>query len=473
MIRIPRFTLSAAARRRVLSAAAVAAAVLIGLVVFGAAAADTVTVGPVTADVRLGLALDGDTVVKLPPFGSVRADTHVGFLKASISLAEIDPQGLEQIAATRAISIADLREWQAQLTSAVLRLALTGAAAAVFAAALVGWVLARRRREAVIAATVTALIVSSLWLSTSTFSTTAFSDAQYEGALRYAPAALAVVQQRYSTIEDLKVQVGALAENLAAYYGVAQSFQGTGPLEDSRRVLLVSDVHLDPVGIELTKELARSYEVDLILDTGDMSHFGTETEGRLAGEGMGSIPRVYVPGNHDSPVYVSALRAVPTVTVLDGETTTTPWGLSVLGIADPASGARGVEPDADAARAAGEQLAFASGEPTPSIVAVHDPASGEAFEGAVRIVVSGHTHTPMFEERSGTLFLSVGTTGGVHFSALRADPHIPNGAIVLYYSRTSPPRLLAVEQIEVFGKEERSSVRRTVFGVGDVQAPQE
>ena len=471
MILSPRLRLSAAARRRILSAVAVAAAVLVGLVVFSAAAAKTVSVGPITADVRLGLALDGDTVIKLPPFGSVRADTHAGFLKASISLTQIDPQRLEQIAAMRMISVADLLGWQAQLTSAVLRLALAGAAAAVVAAALVAWVLARRRREALIAAMVTALIVSSLWLSTSTFTTAAFSDAQYEGALRYAPAALAVVQQRYSTIEDLQLQVGALAENLAAYYGVAQSFQGTGPLEDSRRVLLVSDVHLDPVGIQLTEELARSYDVDLILDTGDMSHFGTEAEAGLAADSMGSIPRVYVPGNHDSPAFVSALRAVPTVTVLDGETTMTPWGLSILGISDPASGATGVEPDADVARAAGERFAFASGEPTPSIVAVHDPASGEAFQGSVRIVVSGHTHTAMFEERSGTLFLSAGTTGGVHFTALRADPHIPNGAIVLYYSRDAAPRLLAVEQIEVFGKEERSSVRRTVFGAGDVQAP--
>ena len=444
-----------------------------GLVAFGAAASDTVTVGPVTADVRLGVAFDGDTIVKLPPFGSVRADTHAGLLRASISLAGIDPEGLEQIAAKRAISIADLREWQAQLTSAVLGLALKGAAAAVAAAALVAWVLARKRREAVIAAVTTALIVSSLWLSTSTFDTSAFSDAHYEGALRYAPAALAVVQQRYSTIEDLQVQVSALAENLAAYYGVAQSFQGTGPLDDSHRVLLVSDVHLDPVGIELTEQLARSYDVELILDTGDMSHFGTEAEALFAVESMGSIPRVYVPGNHDSPAFISTLRTAPAVTVLDGETTTTPWGLSILGIADPASGGPGVEPDADAARAAGESLAFTSGEPTPSIVAVHDPASGEAFEGAVRTVVSGHTHTPMFDERSGTLFLSVGTTGGVHFTALRADPHIPNGAIVLYYSRDASPRLLAVEQIEVFGKEERSSVRRTVFGGGDAKAPLE
>jgi len=59
--------------------------------------------------------------------------------------------------------------------------------------------------------------------------------------------------------------------------------------------------------------------------------------------------------------------------------------------------------------------------------------------------------------------LGSGTTGGVHFTELRPDPHIPHGASVLYFSRSEPGRLVAIDQIEVFGKTSQSSIRRTVI----------
>ncbi|MHB1341310.1 MAG: metallophosphoesterase family protein [Coriobacteriia bacterium] len=460
-------------RTRLLSAIFVVVSVAAGLMAFGWVAVDSVTVGPLTARIELGLATDGHTVIELPPFGSVLADTHAGPLVATLSVAEIDLDRLSALVASGSISMSDLEAWRADLISAVVRVATKGALSAIAVSAVVGWALARKRLESVIAVVATVVLVSSLGISATTFSTRAFTTAEYRGALQYAPGALAVVQERFATIEDLQAQMSALARNLAAYYGVNQTYQGGELLDDTYRVLLVSDTHLDPVGTELTRDLARTYKVDLIIDTGDTSHFGTGAEAAIAAAGMGETPRIYVPGNHDSPTFVSALAALPNVTVLDGETTITAGGLSVLGVADPASEAPGVEPDADAARQAGQRLADAlsSGESTPAIVAVHDPASGEPFEGLVRLVISGHTHTARFDDRGGTLFLGVGTTGGVHFSALRADPHIPNGAAVLYYSRADGMRLLAVEQIEVFGKEGRSSVRRTVFAAGEVPTP--
>jgi hypothetical protein len=104
-----------------------------------------------------------------------------------------------------------------------------------------------------------------------------------------------------------------------------------------------------------------------------------------------------------------------------------------------------------------------SGEETPTVIAIHNPGMAEPFAGLAPLVLLGHTHTPDLSERDGTWFLDNGTTGGIHFSDLRADPHIPHTASVLYFTAVGPPRLVAIDQIEVYGVTGQSSLRRTVI----------
>jgi hypothetical protein len=155
------------------------------------------------------------------------------------------------------------------------------------------------------------------------------------------------------------------------------------------------------------------------------------------------------------------------VRVLD-ESMTVEAGIRVFGVADPASRSLDVEPDPDAMVVEAEAIAgrleraIRSGEPTPTVIAMHNPGMADPFEGLAPLVLLGHTHTPDLSRRGDTWFLDNGTTGGVHFTDTRPDPHIPHTASVLYFTAELPRRLVAIDQIEVYGIEGQSSLRRTV-----------
>ncbi|MBN2841078.1 MAG: metallophosphoesterase [Coriobacteriia bacterium] len=454
------------------TAAVIALAVLAGTIAFTAAASAARTIGPLSATVQLAPSLGGTTTLAFPPFGTVSADTHAGILLARVRLDEVDVRALEELAAAGLPDEGVLDGWIRTAVRAVVAAGIRGTFAALVLAGLVTYALTRSRRLTswVLAGTLL-VCAASIALGALTFDASAFGQPTFNGALRYAPGALELVQDRIADIEGLQRQVGALASDLAAYYGVDQSFTGGAALPDTYRVLHVSDLHLDPVGMQLTMDLAKAYDVELIIDTGDISHFGTEQEAALAIAQMSQRPYVFVPGNHDSPDLVARIAASG-VTVLDGETTITARGLVILGIADPASASPGVEPDSARARERGREVALERPRERFDIVAVHDPASGRPFTGRASIVLSGHTHTASYATDDGTVLLGSGTTGGVHFTELQPDPHIPHGASVLYFSRTGPGRLVAIDQIEVYGKTSQSSIKRTVIALGP-EAPSE
>lgn len=449
--------------RPVRAALAIGVALMAGVLAFTFTAGATQTIGPVSVSVELVPAPGGVTTLAFPPFGAISADTHAGPVTAHIRLSEVDVSALEVLAAEGMPGQEDLDGWIDSAILAVVAAGGRGTLAAVVIAGLVVFAVTRSRSLTTwVAAAMIVLCVGSIALGVATFDATAFSQPTFNGALRYAPGAIELVQDRLADIGGLQREVRSLASDLANYYGVDQSFTGAGTLPDTYRVLHVSDLHLDPVGMQLTLDLARAYDAELIIDTGDISHFGTEQEAALAVAQMSQRPYVFVPGNHDAPELIARI-AESGVTVLDGETTTTARGLTILGIADPASTAPNVEPDSKRARERGRELARAYADEYFDIVAVHDPASGPPFAGRAAVVLSGHTHTPSYKVEDGTVLLGSGTTGGVHFTELRADPHIPHGASILYFSRTEPGRLLAIDQIEVYGKTRQSSIRRTVI----------
>lgn len=449
--------------RHARSALVVAVALVASAAAFSATASATRTIGPLSATIELMPALDGTTTLAFPPFGTVSADTHSGLISAHIRLDEVDVRALEELAAMGVPDQATLDGWIDAALRAVIAAGIRGGLAALVMSGLVGFSLTRSRTVTswALGGVLVACAVS-ITLGTATFDSAGFSEPTFKGALRYAPGAIELVQDRIADIEGLQRQVRSLASDLATYYGVDQSFTSGGALPDTYRVLHVSDLHLDPVGMQLTMDLARAYDAELIIDTGDISHFGTEQEAALAIAQMSQRPYVFVPGNHDSPDLVALIEASG-VTVLDGDTTTTARGLVILGIADPASAGPGVEPDSARALERGREVARERRGEHFDVVAVHDPRSGPPYAGRTAVVLSGHTHTQSYSTVDGTVMLGSGTTGGVHFTELRPDPHIPHGASVLYFSRLEPGLLVAIDQIEVYGKTSQSSIRRTVI----------
>jgi hypothetical protein len=101
----------------------------------------------------------------------------------------------------------------------------------------------------------------------------------------------------------------------------------------------------------LVQVYARSYDVDLIVNTGDESLFGTGIEltpGYL--DAMRAVaaetPMLWLAGNHDSPTVEQTMRTIPGVTVLGAKTPTDDgyevragyvdaFGLTIAGLPDP------------------------------------------------------------------------------------------------------------------------------------------
>lgn len=455
---------SPAARRAALDATALALAVFVGLIAFSAAAHGQLGVGPARLAISVSPAFSRLTVVELPPFGTVEAATHLAPIRIDVRLQEIDVAGTTRIVQKAAVS-----DPVTIGVDAARDLPLTGVAAlawrvvggGLLAAALAGMLIAlafRRSRRIVAIAIAISVAVPAIAVgaAAATWDVSAFREPTLRGGLTYAPQLVDVFSTRVANIRLLREQAVTVASDLAAYYADKRSLASGGALPGTYRVLHVTDLHLDPVGAALARSIARSYEASLVIDTGDLPILGVPVEtGVFASLIDTSVPRVYIPGNHDSPASVAALERLGVTVVASG--TVEVDGLRILGVADPVGRAFGVEPDPALVRDAAQgaflalQASLSSGEATPDIVAVHNPLMDKPFIGAVPLVLSGHTHSARFDLIDGTALLNSGTLGGMPYDPAASGRRVlPYSASVLYFTAAIPRHLIAIDRIDVY-----------------------
>jgi len=474
--RIREIAASPGFRRGALDVLAIAVAVVLGAASFFVLARASVLVGPAHLRVSANASLVPRTVVELPPFGRISARTHRGPTAIRIRLEEIDVPRTQRMIERGEISIPATLSAQtaadlplSRFGAALWRGLLRGLLAAGAAGALVALAF-RRRRAIVVAAVVLAMTIPGMAVGVAyaTWDATAFREPTLEGGLTYAPRLIDMFSARVGSIERLQEQAVEVARDVAAYYADERSLASGGPLSGTYRVVHVTDLHLDPVGAVLASQVIRSYEASLVIDTGDLPILGSPIESN-AFESLvdTSVRRIYIPGNHDSPISIAELRRIG-VTVLTTGTVDVD-GLRILGVRDPISRGFGVEPDEavilGAARTARAQLleSLRAGEPTPTIIAIHNPVMERAFIGLAPVLLSGHTHAARLYTSDGTARLNSGTLGGMPYDpAASGRRPRPYSASVLYFTRDEPRRLVAIDRIAVFPNNS-TTVTRDVF----------
>jgi predicted phosphodiesterase len=414
----------------------------------------TTAVGPLRVEMasRFG---DGTTEIRLPPFGTLSADTHASPIRLSAELRDVDVAALTELVRTRSTdqivamierrSVAQLRP----LAWRVLWLSAIGGG-------VLGALVYRRnlRRVAVAglsAVLVTGAVAGGAWM---TFDPGAFRSPTYSGSLAVAARLIGPVRQATERIDDIRAELTRVVDGAIRAYA---SVQGT-PLggDDFVKVLHISDIHLNPLGMDFALEVAEGFDVDLVIDTGDLISFGTSAE-----EAVTSLiprfdrPYVYVRGNHDSRALGAAIAALPNGVVLD-RTTARVAGLQLYGMGHPV-----FTPDAQAygddrferlARTASVQISTDLAElpRPPDIVAVHDDRMVESLAGRFPLAVSGHFHETSWRSIGGSAFLRIGTTGGSGATVFTVDEGIPFSAQVLYLEPSAdgePARLVAWDVI--------------------------
>ena len=448
----------------------------LGLLVAGSTRAD---VGPFVLELSLRPALSGSSVVQVPPLGELELDTHAGPVALVAQVVELREQAARDLVADPR-RLADVgRDVDRGVRAALLRLAVRAALVTVLGATALGLVVFRRpwRTAMTGAAGLVTLLVAG-GTTAVTFDEQALATPRYRGLLASAPTAIGDVRDVVGRIDAYGQALGRLVTNVSELYATASALPTFAPDDDTLRVLHVSDLHLSPSAYDVIAPVVEQFGVDVVVDTGDITDFGSVPEDRyVAAIGRVGVPYVFVRGNHDSPATQAAVARQPGAVVLDGPAVVEVAGLRLLGRGDPRFTPDKTTRDDDAPRALLEDLGVQlrgdvlQADVVPDVIAVHDPLAAERALGAAPLVLAGHAHERRATQRDGALLLVQGSTGGAGLRGLEGEDATPIDMSVVYLDRTTR-RVLAYDDITLGGLGASSArIERTVVAPPAVAAP--
>lgn len=374
----------------------------------------------------------------------MRAVTHLAPLLLEITLKNVDldqlSASLQVLSASPAVSLLQ-QELKGKLAFFLFR----QSAVTFLCSGLVLFLFQRRnnrrqslRRAAVcglLSVFLLALLVGGTMIYP--YDSSAFTVPRYEGALAAAPWIISLAGEARDTVAAMSEQLEMMALNLE---DVSRRLDQINLSADSGevRVLHVSDIHNNPAAFDLIEKVTDSFQIDLIIDTGDLTDYGSELEVELAARlARLPVPYLFVPGNHDSAESIEMLRNEGAIML--GPEPIEIAGLLIAGLADPAAENQG-------ARVAEESVLFREsmrvkemlplGKRLPDIFALHNPLMAEPFRGIMPLILCGHTHSAAinFDDESGTILINAGTTGASGVRGLLAPHKNPYSAVVLRFS---------------------------------------
>jgi predicted MPP superfamily phosphohydrolase len=430
----------------------------------GLAVAGSVTrsVGPVHArfSLRPSASMQGGTSINIPPLGSLRLATDRAPVQLNATVTDIDTK-----AAQRLINNPDLikgieKRVTRDVNTAVAELLVRATLAALIGAAVLTFVVTRRWRAAVVGAVVVLVAgLASAGGAYATWNSNALAEPQFTGLLSRAPTMVGDVQDIVNRFGKYSTELAKLVTNVSKLYAVTSTLPSFAPTSnDTIKVLHISDVHDNPEAWSVIASISRQFDIDFVIDTGDLSDHGTSAENAIADDiGSLGMPYVYIKGNHDSDLTVAAVRAEHNAIVLNYSAATVD-GLRIYGAPDPR-----FTPDITTADTNNDEQAIlrdgthladlvkAAIPPRIDMVLVHDPVEGRPLDGVVPLVLAGHTHKRTIDQlKHGTLLYIEGSTGGAGLRALDHDQPTPLQASVLYFSRTTH-KLQAYDEITLGG----------------------
>ncbi|MEV1144077.1 metallophosphoesterase [Micromonospora sp. NPDC049799] len=453
------------------------AGVVIGVLAGGRVSTD---IGPFQADLTVVPAISGSTTVDVPPLGALLLDSHDGPTHLTVELGALDQSRTEALLDDPASISRASQSAVDDVRGGVMRLGLRTVASAVLVTLLLALLVFRDTRRAAWAGGLALVVTAgSLGAAAATLRPQSIEEPRYEGLLVNAPAIVGDARRIANDYTRYAEQLQRIVGNVSQLYTTVSSLPVYEPDPDTTRVLHVSDMHLNPTGWQLIRTIVEQFNIDVVIDTGDITDWGSEPEASYVGSiGLLRKPYVYIRGNHDSGRTAAAVARQPNAIVLNNSTRSVA-GLTIAGIGDPRftpdkstspAGSGLTKETADQLIGVGEQLtATVRSSPTPvSIALVHDPASAGPLAGNVPLVLAGHTHKrevsklPEVPGRSPTLLMVQGSTGGAGLRGLEGEEPTPLSMSVLYFDKDK--LLQAYDDITVggTGQAQVNLVRRVV-----------
>ncbi len=487
--------------RRLRVWAAVVAVSLTGVVVGTMLFAQSeIAVGPFRAHMSISPSVAGGTEVQIPPLGSLHLDSHDGPLHLKVDLGSLDQERTEALIDDPTAISAAGQSAVDDVTKGVLQLGLRALGAAIVCALILSALIFRNVRR-VAAAGVLALVVTggSLGLAAGTIRPDAISEPRYEGLLVNAPAVVGDARRIADNYGRYADQLQQLVSNVSRIYTTVSALPVFEPATNTTRILHVSDLHLNPSSWGVIRTVVKQWEIDAVVDTGDIVDWGSSAEtSYVSSIGQLGVPYIYVRGNHDSIAIQEAVARQPNARVLDN-TTTTVDNLTIAGIGDPEftpdksenPPVNADDPGFSPLLASGETLAttIRGAKTKVNVALVHDPAMAPPLSGVTPLVLAGHKHKREVSELAApspapsssvapspsaqvseapleTRLMVQGSTGGAGLRGLEKEDPTPLTMSVLYFDETQ--ELKAYDDIQLGGTGEQNvTMQRKLVGVDE------
>jgi predicted phosphodiesterase len=423
------------------------AGVSIGLLVSGPSHDD---VGPFAAQFSVTPSVSGGSEVQIPPLGSLELATHDGPAHLTVRLDALDqkrtlalaadPNGLAK-ASSGAVT---------DVERGITRMVFQATGAGVLGALLLSaFVFRNTSRVAICGGLALVTVLGSGVIAVATFRPSSVEEPRYHGLLANAPAVIGDARQIANSFGQYRDELQQLVNNVSKLYGTLSTLPVYQPTPGSLRVLHISDLHLNPAAWSVISTVVQQYDINVVVDTGDINDWGTQMESSFVNSiGALKIPYLFVRGNHDSATTADAVAKQPNAIVLENRVATVD-GLTIAGIGDPQftpdkepgpAGAAGHQA-AEIQESAGEKLAAtvrSAGRPV-NLAMVHEPTSAGALDGTVPLVLAGHLHArgvstlPALPNQQKTLLMVEGSTGGAGLRGLEGEAPTPLEMSVLYF----------------------------------------
>ena len=201
----------------------------------------------------------------MPPVGRVSFPTHSTPLKLSATVESVDTDSVQRwigdahpVASVQSAAEDGLPRL---VREAAIRAVLVALVAGLIVGALVPW---RHWRTVAVgglsASLAVALLLGVTWRD---FSVAALARPTYDGAIERAPQVISALEKGVASYQTVQDRVNALSNRISqlASLGAASTVQDES---DEVRLLHVSDIHLNPVGVDFAGDLARRFDVAAI-----------------------------------------------------------------------------------------------------------------------------------------------------------------------------------------------------------------
>ncbi|MFO7819772.1 MAG: metallophosphoesterase, partial [Halanaerobacter sp.] len=214
--------------------------------------------------------------------------------------------------------------------------------------------------------------------------------------------------------------------------------------------------HNNPLAIKFVEQIVDSFAVDFIIDTGDITDYGSPLEANLLKElNRLTVPYVFIPGNHDSPKIIEELSEFPNLYLLRKDIIEIK-GIKIAGLEDPSAqssevkvvGGKDLAPFQD-------QLVklIAQAKRMPDIIAVHQFDLAKPLVGKIPLLMHGHDHSFKIYDQDETLIIDAGTTGAAGVRGLKSKEGIPYSVALLHFKdKSSNLKLKFVDIIRFYNR---------------------